>query len=500
MTAAKKRTILIADPDVEVARSLKSALQEQYEILVARDGSKALETSVLRYPDLILFYRNCPLIGATQFLRILRTNPRTEDIPLIVLSDEAVSAGSMPGFLEGILVKPLNLDEVRSHIAQVFRRSDAVREVGHEAGSVSGNLEQISMADLLQVFSMNRRTGVLQLQGGGTSAEVFVNEGRIEEAICGLTRGEKALYRIIGMGEGRFSFVPGRQSPVRSLDATTDALLIEGMRQSDELERMRDELPPPAARIEQAIAPDEIPPGLHPVNAEIMSLLGSANTNAIRVTDVVDRTKATDLDVYLALRSLLTAGFVRIVDSDGGVDGKSLLTQDESFELRSRLRRIGLPPSFMGAPKLVLVMTDPADVRATAAMMQRWSEFEPALGGELKSFGSLGILTLDHGLVVDVVALSADPALAPLGYALSAGAIAAIVMGPADELNGALRLVEVERRASVVFLRFPGQPAIADAPRRTILPVASLAEAELRQAVQTALRHGATADLRGMTI
>lgn len=498
MTAAKKRTILIADPDVEVARSLKSALQDQYEILVARDGSKALETSVLRYPDLILFYRNCPLIGATQFLRILRTNPRTEDIPLIVLSDEAVSAGSMPGFLEGILVKPLNLDEVRAHIAQVFRRSDAVREVGHEAGTVSGSLEQISMADLLQVFSMNRRTGVLQLQGGSVAAEVFVNEGRIEEATCGPTRAEKALYRIIGMSEGRFSFVPGRQSPVRSLDATTDALLIEGMRQSDELERMRDELPAASARIEQAISPDEIPPGLHPVNAEIMSLLGGAS--ASRVSDVVDRTKATDLDAYLALRSLLTAGFVRIVASDGGADTKSLLTQDESFELRSRLRRIGLPPSFMGAPKLVLVMTDPADLRATAAMMQRWTEFEPAAGGEPVTFGAVGVLTLDHGLVVDVVALSADPALAPLGYALSAGAIAAIVMGPADELNGALRLVEVERRASVVFLRFPGQPAIADAPRRTILPVASLAEAELRQAVQTALRHGATADLRGMTI
>ncbi len=496
MSAAKKRTILIADPDVEVARSLKTALQDQYEILVARDGSKALETSVLRYPDLILFYRNCPLIGATQFLRILRTNPRTEDIPLIVLSDEAVTAGSMPGFLEGILVKPLNLDEVRAHVAQVFRRSDAVREVGHEAGTVSGSLEQISMADLLQVFSMNRRTGVLQLQGAGTSAEIFVNEGRIDEAVCGLTRGEKALYRIIGLREGRFSFMPGRQSPVRSLDVTTDALLIEGMRQTDELERMRAELPPPAARIEQAISPDEIPPGLHPVNAEIMSLLASTS----RVSDIVDRTKATDLDVYLALRSLLTAGFVRIVASDAAVDGKSLLSQDESFELRSRLRRIGLPPSFMGAPKLVLVMTDPADVRTAASMMLRWREFQPAVGGELATFGTLGLLTLDHGLVVDVVALSADPALAPLGYALSAGAIAAIVMGPADELNGALRLVEVERRASVVFLCLPGQPAIADAPRRTILPIASLAEAQLRQAVQTALRHGATADLRGMTI
>jgi hypothetical protein len=154
----------------------------------------------------------------------------------------------------------------------------------------------------------------------------------------------------------------------------------------------------------------------------------------------------------------------------------------------------------MSAPKLVMVMTDPHDVRTIAGMMQRWPEFEAAVGGEIASFGLLGVLTLDHGLIVDVFALAADPALAPLSYAMSAGTIAAVVMGPADELNGALRLVEVERRASVVFLRLPGEPASADAPRRTILPIAALAEPELRQAVQVALRHGATADLRGLTI
>lgn len=496
MTAGpRRRTILIADPDLEVARALKKGLQDSYEILVARDGSKALELSVLRYPDLIFFYRNCPLIGATQFLRILRSNPRTEDIPLIVLSDEEVVANTT-GYLDGVLVKPLNLDEVRAHITQVFRRSDAVREVGHEGGAVSGSLEQISMADLLQVFSMNRRTGVLQLQSGAITAEVYVRDGRIEEAICAGTRGEKALYRVIGFRAGQFSFSPGRTAPSVSLDSTTDALLIEGMRQADELERLRGELPPAYARLEQVVAREEIPEGLHPVTAELLNALPQAP----RVADLIDRSSATDLDAHLALKSLIVANIVRVVARDAELEARGLFTQDEIYDLRSRLRRVGLPPTFTGAPKLVIVTQSAAETRTLAAMLGRWPEFRAAQGDVVASFGALGVLALDQGLSIDVFAMAADDRLLPFSYAMSAGAVAAIIVGTRGNLNGALRLLEVERRAAIVFVRRSGEPQVGAAPRRAVVDVAAFDAPELRQAVQTALRNGGTTELRGITI
>ncbi len=184
-----RRTILIADPDVAVVKSLKGVLQDDYEVIAVRDGSKALEQSVLKYPDLILFDRHCPLIGATQFLRILRSNPRTEEIPIVILSDAPLAAQSMPGFLQGVLVKPLNLDEVRAHVASVFRKLEAVRRAGAgEDGAVTGKLDQISMPDLLQIFSVNRRSGCLQLTRapGQPAAEVYLHDGRIEEALVGV--------------------------------------------------------------------------------------------------------------------------------------------------------------------------------------------------------------------------------------------------------------------------------------------------------------------------
>lgn len=498
----RRRTILIADPDLEVARSLKRGLGEHFDILAARDGSKALELSVLRYPDLILFYRACPLIGATQFLRILRTNPRTEEIPLIILSDEPSAVSSVPGFLEGVLVKPLNIDEVRAHVANVLRRVDAVKEVGQEEGAVSGGLEQISMVDLLQVFAMNRRTGVLQLSGGPErrNAEVYVNEGRIEEAVVGSARGEKALYRLLGWRQGRFSFTPDRRAPSVSINHTTDTLLMEGMRQNDELERLRPELPASSAMVERCVVAEDTPSGLHPVTAEILELLQFYP----RVADLLDRARATDLEVSQALRSLIGAGLARVARSIADPATRRLFTQEQIFELRSRLRRAGLSPTYLNCPKIAVVATSSHDLRTLGAALSRWMEFK---GHDLEHvermfFGSFGTLDFEQGFSIDLFAVSPDERMLPLAFASSAGTVAALVLGTGelDVISGALRLLETERRASMVFVRRSHEPPPPAHKRRTVLEVDAINEEEIHRVMQMVLKQAATADLRGVSL
>ena len=56
--------------------------------------------------------------------------------------------------------------------------------------------------------------------------------------------GEKALYRLLGWGEGRFEFTPGEVETSHPLGRHTRALLLEGIRQLDEWERLKPELPP----------------------------------------------------------------------------------------------------------------------------------------------------------------------------------------------------------------------------------------------------------------
>ncbi|MEK7705536.1 MAG: DUF4388 domain-containing protein [Myxococcota bacterium] len=497
-------SILIADPDVEEVRALKEALGTEYEIFVARDGSKALELSILKYPDLILFYRRCPLISAMQFLRILRSNPRTEEVPLIVISDERLAAATTPSFLEGVLVKPLNLDEVRAHVASVLRRRDTARKVGVEQGAVSGSLDQISMPDLLQIFSVNRRTGSLQLTEGpaAQAAEVFLHEGRIVEAASGPARGEKALYRIVGWDRGRFVFLPDRRAPSVSISASTDGLLMEGLRQHDELNRLAPELPDRQALIERRVPTAGLPEGLHPVTAEIVGLLEFYP----RVGDLVDRARATDLEVHLALRSLMQAGLVQVAVPPVASAPLALLTQEEGFDLQTRLRRCGLAPTYQQRPKVAVLAAEPDDLRALALAFAGLRGFRVGNLEELHRYqlGSLGELVLDGGLRVELYAVSPDEHMLPMVTGLSGGTVAAVVLSSSklESSRAVVQMLAERRRASIVVVRRPGEsvPTQDFAEGQTTLELPALDEPSARVLMGALLRQMGSRDLRGVSL
>ncbi len=503
---AEKKTILIADPDKGTLKQLRDGLGADYEILLARDGSKALELSVLKYPDLVIFYRGTPLISAGQFLRILRTNPRTEDVPLIILSDEPIASDSLaPSFLQGVLIKPLNLDEVRSYVAAVLRKAETAKQVGHEEGAVSGSLDHISMVDLLQVFSVNRRTGCVRLSRGrpGEEAEVYLHDGRIEEACVGVTRGQKALFRLLMWSGGRFTFVPSSRASRVSISSSTDSLLMEGMRQGDELCRIADSIPNPRDLLERLVPPEGLPEGLHPVTAEIYQLAEFYP----RVGELIDRAGATDMAVCVALKSLIDAGLLRAVEGIAPTSAESVMTQEGLLALRSRLRRAGLPPVFLNAPKIAVLAARAEDIWQFGVALSRLHNFS---AGDLERLhrlplGAIGTLRLDSTMAVDFFAIASDERLLPLAFGLSAGTVAAIVLGTADleSVKMPLALLESERRAPLLWVRRPGEPIPlmeGGTNKRVVLDVSELGDRSIGEVLSTLFAQVVGMDLRGVSL
>src|SRR5512145_1927805 len=227
------RKILVADPDPTTARALAPALRQRgYQVHAARDGSRALQVAILRFPDLILFDEQCQLLDARTFVRILRTNPRTDRIP-VVLTGEAVDVDRAR--LGSYLKKPFNLDEVLARIEQVFRRADASRAVSTDNREIEGNLAQIPLVDLLQILSVNRKTGRLTVEREGERAVISLRDGRVLDAGLGAVSGEKALFRLLTRREGQFAFVPGQLADTAErIDRRVEELMLEGLRQADE--------------------------------------------------------------------------------------------------------------------------------------------------------------------------------------------------------------------------------------------------------------------------
>jgi len=438
---APVRKILIVDADPGTLRLLGPALRQRgFQVHAARDGSRGLQVSILRFPDLILLDEATPLVDPRTFVRILRTNPRTERIP-VVLTGTAADADRAR--LGSYLRKPFNLDEVLARVQAVFRRSEAARAAG-ESKEIEGNLAQIPLPDLLQILSVNRKSGRLTVEREGERAEVALAEGRVVEASLGPVGGEKALWRLLTRREGQFAFLPGLQAGPPRIERRLDDLLLEGLRQADELAALLPSLPGPQDRLGLSVRPEEIPPGLHPVTEEVVALLRSPRSMA----ELLDGCRASDLEVSRAVAALLEHGFARRQASALPAGPVALLAAHELHALRTRVER-GRSSGAQAVGKVILAGGGPLSRKAALARFATIPGFTPVAATQgAGGFGTLGRLSLGEGLSLDVVELPGEPEQRPLWRAFGAGAVGALVLLPADEATP--HLTELSR-----WLRLP---------------------------------------------
>src|SRR5512138_574432 len=384
------RKILNADPGT--VRALGPALRQRgYQVHAARDGARALQVAILRFPDLVLFDERCPLLDARTFARIIRTNPRTERIPVVVL---------------------------------------------------------------LQILAVNRKTGRLAIEREGERAEIVLDEGRVVDARMGAASGEKALYRVLTRREGQFAFVPGGPGGEPRIERKVEELVLEGLRQADEVERLLPQLPQPGDVVELAVHASEIPPGLHPVTQDAVALLDVART----FQDVVDRCRSSDLEAIRAVLALLERGYARRREGAVPAEAAPLLAPHELHALRARIAR-GRSSGPQTVGKVLVAGGGPRERAAALARFRTVPGFR-ADAEALGTFGTLGRVSLGEGVRVDVTGLPGDRLRRPLWRPFASGAVGALVLLPADGIEPLL-----EELARVLRL-----PVVACGPAGAAVP------------------------------
>jgi len=79
--------ILIVDDNADMRDYLKRILSEHVEVEAVADGAAALAVVTERVPDLVLSDVMMPQVDGFELLKALRTNARTKEVPIILLSD-----------------------------------------------------------------------------------------------------------------------------------------------------------------------------------------------------------------------------------------------------------------------------------------------------------------------------------------------------------------------------------------------------------------------------
>ncbi|MBN2344663.1 MAG: DUF4388 domain-containing protein [Deltaproteobacteria bacterium] len=180
------------------------------------------------------------------------------------------------------------------------------------ARSMSGTIAEVPLPDLIQLFSTSKKTGTLVLNHNFTIAKIHLDKGSIIFAsISDMPSLDplKAMFRILSWDDGDFDLMgPEPHNFPSRIEMPTEHILMEGLRQLDELRRQKSQLPNEDTKV-------TIP---RPLNAKL-SLLAQAeldifqivfNHREISIRDLINATELSDKEAADVLQKLLTTEYL----------------------------------------------------------------------------------------------------------------------------------------------------------------------------------------------
>lgn len=326
----EKKTILIALKEDDEAQLFTNCLSGlNHDLLSVKDGGHALELALVNLPSIFIADIDLPVIGGERLFQILRSNPQTSRIPFLFISN---SVKDIKGFRTGIdifLLRPINKEELVARVRHtLLSKGQASLSKG-----IEGRLAHISLADIVQFLHMNRKEGELRITFGELTGVVLIKDGEIYNAVVSGVEKEKALFRLLQWDDGRFEFIPRLVQSARKIRSSVGNLLMEGMRQTDELVRDSGQFPSPEMTLEAGMELSALPKGLQPLIYEIMQVVGRHP----RVSEIIDRTTYPDYEVYKTLSSLLARGVLLEKKGGGLSTPEEFLTPAQAINIREKI-------------------------------------------------------------------------------------------------------------------------------------------------------------------
>jgi two-component system alkaline phosphatase synthesis response regulator PhoP/two-component system response regulator VicR len=119
-----KKKILAVDDEKHIVRLVQVNLERAgYEVVTAFDGVEALKKVEEESPHLIVLDVMMPQMDGFETLKHLKANPKTRDIPVIMLTAKAQDADVFRGWQSGVdcyLTKPFSPLELLTFVKRIF--------------------------------------------------------------------------------------------------------------------------------------------------------------------------------------------------------------------------------------------------------------------------------------------------------------------------------------------------------------------------------------------
>ncbi|HEX5372073.1 MAG TPA: DNA-binding response regulator [Aquabacterium sp.] len=176
----QRGTLLVVDDAPDTLRMLCDALaREGYTVLVARDGTQALQRMALMVPDAILLDAVMPGLSGFETCERIKAREDWAHVPVIFMTGLSETADIVAGFAAGgvdYVVKPVRIEEVLARLSTHVRNARLTRlarEALSAAGATGTGRDDVSSSRLDIAALTPRETEVLSwLAKGKTNRDI----------------------------------------------------------------------------------------------------------------------------------------------------------------------------------------------------------------------------------------------------------------------------------------------------------------------------------------
>ncbi len=148
-----KAKILIVEDDLDVAEMLNAYFRVQgYEVFTVNWGEDGVRAAQTVLPDLVILDIRLPDIDGYEVARRVRTDRRTNEIPIIFLTEKRERVDRLQGFEVGAddyITKPFDVQELRLRVRNALKRVSQGSLTNPVSGLPEGPLVEERLSDVI---------------------------------------------------------------------------------------------------------------------------------------------------------------------------------------------------------------------------------------------------------------------------------------------------------------------------------------------------------------
>src|ERR1043165_7947557 len=99
---------------------------------------------------------------------------------------------------------------------------------------LSGELTDLSLAELIEFFCNQRKTGCLEIVCEDGEGKFYLQSGSLVHASIGSISGIEAVHYSLTLSQASFIFKPSIEAPQQTIDQPWTSVVLEGLRLMDE--------------------------------------------------------------------------------------------------------------------------------------------------------------------------------------------------------------------------------------------------------------------------